>query len=104
MKAVVFFTTFSSKMDAGRFAKWVVKEKLAACVNILPGIESHYRWKGKVHNHREVLAIGKTTETGFKRIKGKLKDIHPYEVPELISLRIKDGSTKYLRWISDNVK
>jgi periplasmic divalent cation tolerance protein len=99
---VVFFTTFSKREDAEKFARHVVGQKLAACVNLVAGITSFYIWQGKEHAESEILAIGKTTQSAFKKLKSQMKTLHPYEVPELISFSIDDGLPEYLTWIKEN--
>lgn len=99
-KCVVFFTTFSNKTEAHKFANFVTSSKLVSCVNLIDGISSHYIWKGKLHVDTEILAIGKTTTTGFQTLKKKLTEIHSYELPELIAIPIVDGHPPYLKWLT----
>lgn len=96
---MVFFSTFKSKKEATVFAQALVKNKLAACVNVLPQIESHYSWKNKLCKDKEFLVIGKTSAVKFKVIKKKIRTLHSYEVPELICFEIKDGLKSYLAWL-----
>lgn len=99
MSALTFFSTFKSKGQATAFAHKVTKQNLAKCVQVLPAIESHYFWRGKLCKDKEVLIIGKTTSSRFKKLKAQIKKLHPYEVPELIAFNIADGHKPYLDWL-----
>jgi len=79
-----------------------VEKKLAACANILSGVESIYRWKGKVERAREVLVIIKTSGTQLQELEREVKRVHSYDVPEFIVLPIVAGSKEYLEWIGEN--
>jgi periplasmic divalent cation tolerance protein len=80
-----------------------VEKKLAACANIMAGVESIYRWKGKVERAREVLVIMKTSATRLRDLEREVKRLHSYDVPEFIVLPILAGSKAYLQWIRDSV-
>jgi len=80
-----------------------VEKKLAACANILPGVESIYRWKGKVERAREVLMVMKTTVMRLRELEREVKRLHSYDVPEFIALPVTEGSTKYLSWLNESV-
>lgn len=99
MKGVIILITAGSKAEARKIAKELVGKRLAACVNIVPDIESVYTWKGKTEAAREVLLIAKTKENLFARIEKAVKDLHSYECPEIIAVSIVDGSRDYLKWI-----
>lgn len=89
--------------DAGtatRIAHALVEERLAACVNRLPGVHSTYRWQGRVVEEPEVLLVIKTTRERFHALRDRLPELHPYEVPELVALEIRDGYGPYLDWIA----
>jgi periplasmic divalent cation tolerance protein len=81
-----------------------VIKKLAACANILPSVQSIYRWKGKVETAREVLLLIKTTAARLPQLEKEVKRLHSYEVPEFIALSISAGSSDYLNWIQQNSK
>jgi len=97
----VVFTTTSEK-DSDAIARILVKEKLAACVNLIP-IRSIYFWKGKIEEDKEYLLIIKTKTSVIDKLKKKLKEIHSYEVPELIVLPIEDGLPAYLNWLNETI-
>jgi periplasmic divalent cation tolerance protein len=84
---------------AERIARVLVEERLAACVNRVPGIRSTYRWQGEVHEDTEVLLLIKTTHERFDTLRTRLIELHPYEVPELIALDIATGLPVYLDWL-----
>lgn len=96
-------TTTSSQEEARRIANALVERRLAACVNILPQIESIYRWKEKVEEAREFLLLIKTTESAVERLHDAIQELHSYEVPECIVLLIESGGEKYLNWINESV-
>ncbi len=101
MKDVVIFITSGSNEEANRLARTLVEEKLAACVNILPGVESLYWWKGKIESSKEWMLVVKTQGKMVRRVVKRVKEIHSYEVPEIIALPIVEGNRDYLKWISD---
>ena len=99
----VVMVTCASAGEARRIARSVVEKKLAACANILPAIESIYRWKGKVERAREVPIVIKTTAVRLGELEEEVKRLHSYEVPEFIAMPITAGSNEYLRWVGDSV-
>lgn len=104
IKARVVLTTAGSQEEAQKIAHALVERKLAACVNIVPRIESVYRWQGKVESATEWLLIVKTTAEAFPSVRDAIKELHSYDLPECVMLEIADGSEAYLGWIGDNVK
>ena len=82
-----------------RIARALVEERLAACVNLLPGIRSIYRWRGAVEEAAEVLLIAKTRADRTAALASRVRALHPYEVPEVVALPVTDGSRAYLRWV-----
>ena len=80
----------------------VLEAKLAACVNIVPQIESHYWWKGKIETETEVLLVMKTKSARINQLEEAVTAAHPYETPEFVSLKIHEGAGRYLKWISDS--
>ena len=101
---VVVLITAASRRECKKIAKHLIEAKLAACVNITQGIESVYRWEGKIANAREFLMLIKTTRELFEEIKHAVAQIHSYHTPEIICLPIIDGSRNYLQWVADSVK
>lgn len=95
--------TAGSSEEAARLAESLVEKHLAACVQILPGIESVYRWQGKVERQREVLLIAKTTSAKFEALEKEVRALHSYETPEIVALQITGGSGPYLEWLKASV-
>jgi periplasmic divalent cation tolerance protein len=103
-ESFVVFSTFPDAETARRIARELVTEKLAACANILPPVESIYHWQGQLDQSAEVLVVFKTTAERYAAMEAQLKQLHPYEVPEIIALPISAGSESYLRWIEDSCR
>jgi len=101
MKGMVIFITSGSEEEAKRLGRILTEEKLAACVNIIPGVESLYWWKGKIESSKEWMLVVKTQAKMVKEVVKRVKEIHSYEVPEVIALPIVEGNRDYLQWISD---
>ena len=99
---VLVLTTFPADQDVDRLATTLVQERLAACVNVLPPMRSIYRWKGAVERADERQVVIKTTSARLRELETRVKQLHPYEVPEFIVLSITDGSSAYLTWLSEN--
>jgi periplasmic divalent cation tolerance protein len=100
----VVLTTCSSLEEARHIAQALVERRLAACANIVPNVESIYRWKGEVESSSEALLVIKTTADAFERLRAAVNELHTYDVPECIALEISDGSEHYLDWIGASVK
>jgi periplasmic divalent cation tolerance protein len=101
---VVVVSTFPTAEAAAAAARALVEERLAACVNVVPGVRSIYRWQGAVEDSAEVLAVVKTTRAGYAALAARLVELHPYEVPEVIALPVVDGSARYLEWVAASVR
>jgi periplasmic divalent cation tolerance protein len=86
---------------AAGLARTLVEERLAACVNVLPGAQSIYRWKGALETAREHLLVIKTTAEAWPRLLARLRELHPYELPEIVALAGHDADAAYARWIVD---
>jgi periplasmic divalent cation tolerance protein len=99
---IVVFVTVPNCAEAKKLAKLLLEKKLAACVNIVPKIESHYWWKGKLEKASELLLIIKTRKTLFPKLAAQVRKNHSYSVPEIISLPVADGSKAYLDWLKEN--
>ena len=102
--AVVGLVTCSSRAEARKVAKAILTKKLAACVNIMNGLESHYWWQGKLESARECLLLIKTTRARVRVVTSTIKAAHSYQVPEVIFLPVTAGESKYLKWIRESVK
>jgi periplasmic divalent cation tolerance protein len=102
--ARIVLTTAGSQEEAKKIAQALVEGKLAACVNIVPQVESVYRWQGKVGSATEWLLIIKTQAEAFQRVRTAIQELHSYELPECVMIEIEAGSEGYLRWIGDNVE
>jgi periplasmic divalent cation tolerance protein len=100
----VVLTTCGSLEEARKIAHAFIERRLAACVNIVPQIESVYRWQGKVEIATEWLLVIKTTAGMFARLRDALRELHSYETPECIEIGIEDGSAAYLEWIGESVR
>ena len=100
---LIIFSTFSDAETARTVARTLVEEKLAACANILPQIESIYRWQGKIEENPEVLVLFKTTSEKYPAFEQRLRALHPYEVPEIVALELTAGLPAYLDWIAGSV-
>ena len=101
-EVLTVFTTWPDLATARTAARTLVEEKLAACGNIVPGVESVYRWEGKVETGAEVLVIFKTVIGSYQMFETRLRALHPYAVPEVLALRVTDGLPSYLRWVEQN--
>ncbi len=100
MVAVVY-TTIDDINDARRIAHTLVQEQIVACVNIIPEIESFYKWKGKIENDREIVLICKTVDKNVKKTIQRIKDLHKYDLPDIIVLPIIGGLKEYLNYIEN---
>ncbi|HEX4637954.1 MAG TPA: divalent-cation tolerance protein CutA [Chthoniobacterales bacterium] len=101
-KIVLGLSTFPDQETAKRIANQLVTEKFAACANILPAIESVYRWQDKIETGNETLVFFKLSEDRQSAFQEKLRSLHPYEVPEIIFIPISSGLPEYLRWVAEN--
>lgn len=100
--ARIVLTTAGSSQEAEKIAGALVERRLAACVNIIPQVQSVYRWEGKVERATEWLLLIKTRADNFGRLRETISQLHSYEVPECIMLEVSDGAEPYLRWIAEN--
>ena len=97
----IIYITAGSKEEADKLSRGLVKEKLAFCVNTVPGIQSTYQWEGKIHVDDEILLIVKTRQDRYEALEQWVKQNHSYDVPEIISLPIQKGLPEYLLAIDD---
>ena len=96
---LVVFTTFANADDAARVARTLVEERLIACGNVLPGVRSLYRWEGNVVDQPEVMMLMKTRKQDWTALISRLHELHPYDTPECIAVRIAAGAPKYMAWL-----
>ena len=100
---LLVLTTAGSEAEANQIAQALVERRLAACVNILPRIQSVYRWRDKVEKSEEFLLFIKTKRVLEAELKAAIRELHSYELPELVGLDIESGSEEYLKWIDESV-
>ena len=96
---IVVFSTCASAEDAQNIARRLVEARVAACVNIIAGAHSIYRWEGKIEDAAECLLIVKSTRAAFPALRAEIEKIHPYDVPEILAVAVVDGSENYLNWL-----
>jgi periplasmic divalent cation tolerance protein len=101
---VLLLSTVPTREDGERIAQALVGERLAACVNVVPGLVSTYRWKGEVERADELLLLVKTRSEMVEDLGARLRALHPYELPELVVLPIVGGLEAYLGWITDTLR
>jgi periplasmic divalent cation tolerance protein len=101
--AIVVLMTAGSREEAARLADVLVVARLAACVQILPEIESVYHWQGNIERSAEILLLAKTTQANFNALEAMVRSLHSYETPEIIALPITASSAPYLEWLTSNV-
>jgi len=97
--ALLILCTCPNAESASRIARALVEERLAACVNRVPGLTSVYRWQGEIHEDNEVLLLIKTQHERFESLRARIIELHPYDVPEVIALEIAAGHAPYLEWL-----
>ena len=101
---MIVLTTLGAQADAAAFARVLVDERLAACVNILPAMTSVYRWKGAIEEDREQQLVIKTTSDRIAALEARFHELHPYDVPEFLVINVTGGSPAYLEWLGESVK
>ena len=99
---VVLCTTPQEKSE--EIAEILLREKLCACINIIPGIKSMYWWEDKIQTDQEDILIIKTKEELIDPLTQKIKEIHPYDIPEVIALKVKGGNKDYIQWVLNSIK
>ena len=104
MAVLLALSTFPDRETAQRISNQLVIEKFAACANILPAVESIYRWKDKVETGNETLVIFKLGEDRQSAFQEKVRSLHPYEVPEIIFFPVSNGLPEYLHWVADSCR
>jgi periplasmic divalent cation tolerance protein len=104
LQPLLVMTNVPDALTAQTLAHQLVEKRLAACVNILPAVQSVYQWKGAVEQASEIPLLIKTVQTRYAELEAEVKALHPYDVPELIALPIVDGLPAYLDWIKYETK
>ena len=100
---LVVLVTTPDSATSEKIAEALVSERLAACVNIVPSIQSIYRWEGEINRDPESLMIVKTTRDRYEALENRVRQLHGYSTPEVIAIEIESGSSDYLRWLADSV-
>ena len=95
----IIYTTINDEQDARKIANFLIQEQIVACVNIIPNIESIYRWKGRIEEEKEYILIAKTVDENVNKTINRIKELHNYEIPDIIAVPIIDGNTDYLDYI-----
>ncbi len=98
-EVLLVFTTFASAEEAKRLATALVAENLAACVSLVPAVESFYRWEGAVQSGAEIFGIINTTGLAYPALEIRIRELHSYEVPEIVALPVSHGLPAYLNWV-----
>lgn len=96
-------TTVPPEFDIEAFARTILEERLAACVSVFPAMRSTYRWEGRVEEADERQVLCKTTADKARRLTERVKSLHPYDVPELLVIRVEDAGEPYARWVGESV-
>jgi len=104
MSEILMMSTTDSAELAHTIASALVESRLAACVSILPGMRSVYRWEGRLCDDAEWLLLVKTSEACFEGVRSEIRRLHTYQVPEILALPIRAGDGDYLRWLADQVR
>ena len=104
MTVLICFTTCPDHASAERLSDGLVRERLAACVSVLPGMRSTYRWRGQLEQADEALLLIKTTRDRYPALQARLPALHPYELPELVAVEACDGLPAYLAWVDEGTR
>ena len=100
---VIVMTTLPADADVATFANTLVESRLAACVNLLPGMESVYRWEGKIERQPEILLLAKSTRDKFDELDRQVRAVHSYETPEIVAVSAAAVSGPYLKWLDESL-
>ena len=100
----IVLVTVPDAETAKKIARALVEERLAACVNVVPGLTSVYRWEGEVREDAELLLVAKTTDDALEELGERVRALHPYSVPEILAIEADRGFERYLAWVKENVK
>jgi periplasmic divalent cation tolerance protein len=103
MEAIVVITTVGSEEQANTLARELVARRHAACVNIVPGLKTFYRWQGKLRHDTELMLVIKTLESEFEGVAATIRELHDYELPEILAFAVGHGEARFLAWIAESV-
>ncbi len=101
-EVLLVISTFPDAETAERISRALVTDKLAACANIMPAVRSIYRWQGNIEEAAEIMVFFKTTADGYAALERRVKELHPYDVPEIIALPVSRGLSGYLGWVQES--
>jgi periplasmic divalent cation tolerance protein len=101
---LVVLTTFATTDDAARVVRALIEERLIACGNLLPGARSLYRWEGRIADEPEVVVLMKTRKQDWAALLSRLHELHPYQTPECLALRVASGAPRYLEWLESELQ
>jgi periplasmic divalent cation tolerance protein len=104
VNTLLVLITAPSADEGARLGRALVEERLAACVNIVPGLRSIYRWEGEMQDDAEALLIVKSSPALFEALEARVRELHPYEVPEVLAIPVAAGSAPYLRWLHGEIR
>ena len=102
-EVVIVLVTVPGLREGRRISRAILTSRLAACVNVIPGVQSLYHWKGTMVLEKEVMLVMKTTRLRYRRLEQKIKQLHPYEVPEVIAVPLICGSPQYIEWVTREI-
>ena len=103
MGTILVISTLPDRPQAEKLARLLIEQRLAACVNILPGATSVYRWQGKVESADETIILIKTTMAGYPALEAAIKGAHPYELPVIVAVPVEAGLPEYLHWVESEI-
>ena len=95
----IIYTTINDEQDARKIANFLIQEQIVACVNIIPNVESIFRWKGRIEEEKEYILIAKTVDENVNKTINRIKEFHNYEIPDIIAIPVVDGNNDYLDYI-----
>jgi periplasmic divalent cation tolerance protein len=101
--ALLVFATFADEAEAARVIRVLVEERLIACGNVIPSVRSIYRWQGEVKDERETMAILKTRKNDWPVLLSRLHELHSYDTPECLAVRIASGAPRYMAWLEETL-
>ena len=102
-QAWIVYVTAPTRKEAERISRTLVREKLSACVSLVPGISSRYRWQGRIEQAKEILLIIKTTPRRYSALEKRIRSLHSYSVPEILAVSVVDGNPDYIQWLKKSV-